>query len=545
MSKKLRALFVLMLASAGLHAGPATKTWSEAPGKDRWRPRVLLIGGGLADADARALGNALADQAVVYQLQPASADAAEALRQLDGAKAGDWELAYVDCQGDETAATALATRLHEIAKVAVWRTPRAMPLLAATLQELDGAFTADYTVISDRRLDGVIPDYPLKKNLAGSLAGIVRAALLAQSPPWASSLQSPRDLSQLTNQQDALKAPAALPRAKGKRSTVYRAKEGEWQFNMHPFIARHEGLFWVIWSCGRINEDSSSQHLRYASSADGTNWSEAKILAPDPDGEKGRFQWMAGGLHVRDGKLYAYGTLHRGAQPDKGVHWKDAAVHQFCWTGSEWRDEGVIMNNSLIYFEPMRAGEEEFAIRRSSDLWIYGARSPLGKNQWKSDELPGYLLRHYRMSETSHDMGKDGEIHLIIRDQAKTRRLYHSVSFDQGGAWTIPVQTNYPDAVSKNLSGRLSNGWFYLVNTPVARSELVMSFSRDGWTFGDAVLLRDKPPALRYKGRAKNLFSFNYSHAVEHDGRFWIVYAVNKEDIELSVFDIKKICPDD
>jgi hypothetical protein len=285
--------------------------------------------------------------------------------------------------------------------------------------------------------------------------------------------------------------------------------------------------------------------LRYATSADGLNWSEAKILADDPDGEKGRFQWMAGGLHVRDGKLYAYGTLHRGAQPDKGLYWKDAAVHQFCWTGSQWRDEGVIMNDSLIYFEPMRVGDGEFAIRRSSDLWIHGARSPFGKNQWKSSELPGYLLRHYRMSETSHYVGKDGEIHLIIRDQAKTRWLYHSVSFDQGGTWTIPVQTNYPDAVSKNLSGRLSNGWFYLVNTPVARSELVMSFSRDGWTFGNAVLLRDNPPALRYKGRAKNLFSFNYSHAVEHDGKFWIVYAVNKEDIELSVYDIKKICPDD
>jgi hypothetical protein len=81
------------------------------------------------------------------------------------------------------------------------------------------------------------------------------------------------------------------------------------------------------------------------------------------------------------------------------------------------------------------------------------------------------------------------------------------------------------------------------VNTPVTRKELVMSFSRDGWGFGNAVLLRDNPPALRYKGRAKNQFSYNYSHAVEHDGRLWIVYAVNKEDIEVSSFSVEELVP--
>ncbi|MDR2674173.1 MAG: exo-alpha-sialidase, partial [Opitutaceae bacterium] len=514
MSKKLCALFVVMLASAGLHAGLVTKTWSEAPEKDRWRPRVLLISGELTGADAGKLGAALADQAIVCQLQSPSVDAAEVLRQLAEAKAGDWELVYVDCKGDEASVTALATRLHEITMVAVWRNPQSMPLLTAALKELDGVFTADYTVISDRKLDGAIPAYPLGKNLAGSLAGILRAALLAKSAPWASLPQGARDLSWLTNQQKALENPGDLPRANGTRSTVYRAREGEWQFNMHPFIAWHDGLFFAIWSCGRVNEDSSSQHLRYATSADGLNWSEAKILAADPDGEKGRFQWMAGGLHVRDGKLYAYGTLHKGGQQKEGIAWKDAAAHQFRWTGKKWRDEGVIMDDTLVYFAPMPIGDGEFAIRRSSDMWIYAASTLFGKNQWKSAALPGYLLRHYRMSETSHYTGNDGELHLIIRDQAKTKRLYHSVSFDRGGTWTIPVQTNYPDAVSKNLSGRLSNGWFYLVNTPVTRKELVMSFSRDGWTFGNAVLLRDNAPALRYKGGAKNRFSYNYSHAV-------------------------------
>lgn len=534
-----------MLASAGLQGGLTTKTWSEAPEKDGWRPRVLLISGEVTDADARALGDALSDQAIVYKLESPAADADGVLRQIAEAKAGDWELAYVDCKGSAVSVATLAARLREIAKIVVVRNAPSDSPLPETLGKTDGVFIADYTKVSDRAQDGVIPDYPVKQNLTGSLAGIVRAALLGKSTPWVSQSRTSHDLSLLTSQPDALQDPASLPRAEGETSTVYRAKKGEWQFNMHPFIARHDGLFWVIWSSGRVNEDSSSQHLRYATSADGKNWSEAKILAPDPDGEKGRSQWMAGGLHVRDGKLYAYGTLHKGRYPDTGIHWKDAAAHRFLWTGAGWRDEGAILDDTLIYFEPMRVGNEDFVIRRSSNLWIYSAHKREGETRWVSSELPGYLLRRYRMSETSHYIGRDGEIHLIIRDQARTRRLYHSVSYDKGHSWTIPVQTNYPDAVSKNLSGRLSNGWFYLVNTPVRRRELVMSFSRDGWTFGNAVLLRDNPPPLRYKGNAKSQYSYNYSHAIEHDGTFWIVYAVNKEDIEVSAYDVRKLRPED
>ncbi len=545
MTKKLCILFLSMLASAGLHAGLATKTWSESPDKDRWRPRVLLISDKLTDADARTLGDALGDQAIVHKLESPAADADGVLRHVAEAKSGDWELAYVDCKGTPASIAALAARLHEIAKIVVVRHSRSTPPLSETVGRVDGVFFADYAKVSDGKQDGVIPDYPIKKRLTGSLAGILRAALLSKSSAWISQSRTSHDLSLLTNQQNALQDPASLPRAKGETSTIYRAKKGEWQFNMHPFITRHDGLFWVIWSSGRVHEDSSSQHLRYATSADGKNWSEAKILAPDPDGEKGRFQWMAGGLHVWDGKLYAYGTLHKGRYASEGVHWKDAAVHRFLWTGAEWKDEGAIIDDTLIYFEPMRVGNEDFVIRRSSNLWIYSAHKRDGETQWISSQLPGYLLRHYRMSETSHYIGKDGEIHLIIRDQARTKRLYHSVSYDRGYSWTIPVQTNYPDAVSKNLSGRLSNGWFYLVNTPVKRSELVMSFSRDGWTFGNAVLLRDNPPPLRYKGNAKGPYSYNYSHAIEHEGKFWIVYSVNKEDIEVSVYDINKLCPND
>ena len=137
----------------------------------------------------------------------------------------------------------------------------------------------------------------------------------------------------------------------------------------------------------------------------------------------------------------------------------------------------------------------------------------------------------------------EGIVHLIIRDQGYTRRLYRSLSFDAGGTWTVPVKTNYPDAASKNMPGRLSNGLYYLISNPKdsganARDPLAISFSRDGWVFSAPMALRKNGPPLRYPGKAKGGHSFQYSHAIEHDGKLWVIYATNKEDIEVSGFSL-------
>lgn len=545
---KSSALYIVsfsLLACALAKAALPVETPRTSIERDRWRPRILLVSDRLSPNDARILDEHIFDEGIIFRCTENVLDAGVILKQLEQDGPGKWEMIFMDCRdggGKGIPPGELATRLSALAPIVVMGQGMIPSETASGSVTGNGIYSAEYKKITDPSLDDEIVAWPLPKKLTGSLTGILKNALLAKSESWAlpPAGRSVRDLARLTEQPEALQNPGSLPRVKGSAATVYRAMKGEWQFNMHPFIARHDGLFWVIWSCGRVNEDSSSQHLRYATSADGKTWSEAKILAPDPDGEKGKFQWMAGGLHVRNGKLYAYGTLHKGGGGGR-VAWKDAGVHQFFWTGTEWKDEGVIMDDSLVYFAPMPLGNMEFAIRRTSDLYIYGAISPFAKNEWKMRELPGYFLRHYRMSETSHYMGPDGVLHLIIRDQGKSYRLYHSVSADRGLTWTVPVQTNYPDAVSKNLTGTFSNGWIYLVNTPVKRREMTMSLSRDGWRFDHAMLLRDDPPPRRYAGKAKNEFSYNYSHAIEHDGRLWMVYSVNKEDIEVFSFSIQSI----
>jgi hypothetical protein len=334
-----------------------------------------------------------------------------------------------------------------------------------------------------------------------------------------------------------------LPEAKGATAMVYRAQQNEWQFNLHSFVAYHDGQFWAIWSSGRINEDSSSQFIRYATSRDGLHWSESRVLAPDPDGEAGAWRWMASGIYEENGKLYALGSRNRGHQASGGV-WTDARLVRFVWTGNTWREDRVVAEDCVVYFPPLRVADRDFFVWRDSQAHFFTAYAPVGSNQWQVARMPG-PLPDYRMSETSAYVDAGGVVHLIIRDQGYTRRLYHSVSYDAGTTWAIPVKTNYPDAASKNMSGRLSNGWFYLINNPKAsganaRDPLAIAFSRDGWTFSHPWALRKNAPALRYPGGAKGSHSFQYSHAIEHDGKLWVIYATNKEDIEISAYPIEE-----
>jgi hypothetical protein len=129
---------------------------------------------------------------------------------------------------------------------------------------------------------------------------------------------------------------------------------------------------------------------------------------------------------------------------------------------------------------------------------------------------------------------------MIFRDRRPSKFLYRSLSRDGGTTWTAPVRTNYPDATSKNIAGKLSNGWYFLINNPnpKGRDPLGISFSRDGWVFDRPVALRQNAPEQRFPGRSKNKGSFQYPHAMERDGSLWVLYSTNKEDIEISEFRI-------
>lgn len=550
------AAFAAQPAKSDVVTGYASET--------RNRANVLLVGEAFTAGVAERLQKQWQDEINVYRPAVDVADAGAALTRLGlWLEARPWHVVVLALSPGETNAAAYAAGLREIANtlkerkiVLVWSSAPAAKARAnvavfndaarqvmraegAEFADLHGAMRGRASELRDERWGWT--EYGADV-VAETVSRSLKRALLSRSTPWAElPIGDKHDPARLLADPQALKSPMDLPEVKGRTATIFRAEHGAWQFNLHSFVAHHDGKFWAVWSSGRVDEDSSSQFIRYATSTDGFAWSESAVLASDPDGESGLWRWMASGIYVDNGRLYALGSLNQGNNPPGGP-WANARLVRFVWTGSAWKEDIIVAENCVVYFPPLRIEGRDFFVWRDSRAHFFTGYAPVGTTQWEVTRVPG-PLPDYRMSETAAYVDPDGVVHLIIRDQGYTRRLYHSVSYDAGATWTIPAKTNYPDAASKNMAGRLTNGWYYLINNPKesgtnARDPLAISFSRDGWTFSNPMALRKNAPPLRYKGGAKGPHSFQYSHAIEHDGKLWVIYATNKEDIEISAFPI-------
>lgn len=350
------------------------------------------------------------------------------------------------------------------------------------------------------------------------------------------------DPAMLLDSTSSLASPSDLALTPSQTSTVYGAKKGEWQFNLHSYIAFYQGKFWAVWSAGRVDEDSGQQRIQYATSADGHHWSDAAVLVDDPDGPDGPALWIARGVFAQSGHLYALAAYSEGSRRDVEPResWHNLDLVRFEWDGQSWRKLGDYVKDCMNNFPPDAIGKRLVMTCRNSKADMYTAISsgPDG-SRWAVTKLPGEAPGD-RMSEPSTYVDPQGIVHTIFRDGRGSKYLYHSISKDHGQTWTAPVRTNYPDATSKNFTGRLSNGLYYLINNPdpKKRDPLAISFSRDGWTFSQPVALRKGAPERRYAGKSKGNGSFQYPHAIEHDGSLWVIYSTNKEDIEISEFKV-------
>jgi hypothetical protein len=336
----------------------------------------------------------------------------------------------------------------------------------------------------------------------------------------------------------SLASPSELELAQSITSAIYRADKGERQFNLHSYLAFYGGRFWAIWSSGRVDEDSATQIIRYSTSPDGHHWSPSQVLADDPDGPDKPGRWIARGIFVDRGKLTALLAYFEGQRDTPGGResWVNLRLMRYEWTGSGWKQAGLFAQNCMNNYPPRLLGSMLFMTCRDSFAQMFTARADPAEERWTVRKLPGEAPAD-RMSEPSWYVDPQGVAHLIFRDGHGSHFLYTSISVDHRETWSAPVRTNYPDATSKNIAGRLSNGWYYLINNPdpARRDPLAISFSRDGLSFTSPMALRKGAPPRRYDGRSKSI-GFQYPHVLEHKGSLWVVYSTNKEDIEISEF---------
>lgn len=377
---------------------------------------------------------------------------------------------------------------------------------------------------------------------------MIRAILAASLCSGTLLCAASHDARRLLARDASLASPSLLPEARGRHTFVFRGKQGESGFNLHSYLAHFDGRFWAIWSSSQVGEEDPGQHILYATSTDGRQWSNAAVLAPDPDGPAGPQRWIARGVFVDGGHLRALGALVESAayrERGSGVVWRGLKLMRFTWTGKAWEQDMEFADDCMNNFPPIRLKDRDAMPCRDSGMNLSVAlAASRGGNAWKFIPLDAAPPFH-RMDEPAMYVARDGTAQLLIRDGARSGYLIRSVSLDGGKSWSKPVLTNYPDATSKNFVLWLANGTYVLINNPdqKRRDPLAASFSRDGWVFDHPIALRKNAPGRRYAGRAKGSGSYQYPHAMEYGGAMWVIYSTNKEDIEISEFPLSGLLP--
>ena len=146
----------------------------------------------------------------------------------------------------------------------------------------------------------------------------------------------------------------------------------------------------------------------------------------------------------------------------------------------------------------------------------------------------GTWVRLYRDSGSKHAKT------LREKEASKSRRNYAAFSFNDGKSWTTPTRTSFPDACARSNAGKLPDGQVYVINNVLplptkkgGRSLLAISVSRDGLTFDRMAVIRFVAPDRHDDGRSKSI-GYAYPHSASAGEHPWVIYSVNKEDIEIA-----------
>jgi hypothetical protein len=335
----------------------------------------------------------------------------------------------------------------------------------------------------------------------------------------------------------------ALPRIPTAAAVVFRGVENVAAFNLHSYIAHHDGKFWAMWSCGKVHEDKAGQQVRYATSRDGMKWSEPELLAAPPEGN---FRCIARGFWIRNGELLALYSID-----EEGRYFGPSLrLMASRWNAERrtWEDAKLVFDDAINNFPPRKLPNGKWMTsRRNSKMeksMLVGGVDRL--DDWHVVQVSP-PIDGGRLEEPFWWALPDDRVVALFRDNAGSKRLYRAVSADYGETWTRPERTNFPDATSKFNAVRLDDGRYVMVSNPnpAGRIPLCLAVSDDGWVFRQLAVLLDEPTAARYKGHAKAA-GYQYPHMLDHAGNLFVIHAQNKEDIivlKISHSELDRVAP--
>lgn len=337
---------------------------------------------------------------------------------------------------------------------------------------------------------------------------------------------------------------AALPVLKGAHAVVSTG-DAAWPFRLHNYLAYYDGRYWCMWSHGTKIEDYPGQKICYATSPDGLSWSAPKDLAGPP--EKAGFRRIARGFWLREGRLLGLAG-HDEALNEKGkvvFFGKSLELQAFAWDkpSGAWQPMGTLYIDAINNFAPQKSPDGQWVMmcrdHSMNSFSLKGGVSAL--TDWKKTPIAERINvingQRFRPEEPVCWTLPDNRMLALFRDNAKSRRIYRSLSTDGGTTWATPERTNFPDATSKFVGLRTSRGYYVLVSSanPAGRNPLCLATSDDGVTFTRLARLPipdPQTPPDPSLSPARQLSGYQYPDVIEQDGALLIAFSRGKTAIE-------------
>lgn len=346
-------------------------------------------------------------------------------------------------------------------------------------------------------------------------------------------------------------------------STLYNALPETGTFSHHSHLAWFKETLFATWDNQVNDENGSGQHGLMRRSADrGRNWSAIEELFPPLDKELpaseafiGTRYMTSNGFAIIDEVLYAVTDVAEwtgtSIEEKKRVNIGrmcrsvgiDGTLGDIFWLENSPPDSApgfptypvgdpVIIEKFNNYFR--QPGNE-------IQLDFNTPKPVSDDNHRLTEPVPSYRLTDGTCVRLFRDMGSMDAVTQKEKEDSKSRRNYASFSFDDGKSWTVPRRTSFPDACARSNAGKLPDGQVYVINNIIpmnpgglgGRSMLAISLTKDGLNFDRVAIIRFIPPPLRYPGLEKTI-GYQYPHSVLADGDLWVIYSVNKEDIQVT-----------
>jgi len=338
-------------------------------------------------------------------------------------------------------------------------------------------------------------------------------------------------------------------RLEGVRFEVIKLREPELDGHrwLHGVaIYRYRDIFFTSWGANEGQENTAGEVVLGRRSADDCRtWSSVEVIGP-PLGDEGRSH---GVFVAHQGRLWAF---HSRFGKGEGRAFPGLCMEAFALgeTTDAWECRGVVARGFWPLREPLRLANGNWFIPGCDEDWRAAVALSHGDDLLQWDTVR--LNVGERVITEASAWAEGDEIALVMRNQSPldpaNTCAAAALSADGGRTWTDPVESNLPLATSKPYCGTLSTRQRYQIGNSVrggnnSRAHLTIAVSRPGekllsrlWLIRDA----EVPPSLRDTYGCTDRQALAYPHAVEHDGKLYVVYSAghlpaNQNSAELAV----------